>query len=106
MPNNLDKYFWDSPIDTFSPEFRLIRILEYASFPDLFIYPFDNYKNLLPKINLDSCRIPESRKILLKAITPFLEESSSLDEAITCYIESAIQRKIIGTRKGNSINYK
>ncbi|MBC8184657.1 hypothetical protein H8E88_26480 [candidate division KSB1 bacterium] len=93
MPNNLNKYFWDSPIETFSPEFRLIRILEYASFPDLFLYPFDNFKILLEKIELDRYRIPESRKILMECIKPFLANSSSLDEAIKRYVESVIQRK-------------
>ena len=94
MPDNIDKYFWDSPIETFLPKFRLMRILEYASFPDLFSYPFDDFKTLLAKIELDSFRIPESRKILLECIRPFLADSSSLEEAIKRYVESVIQRKL------------
>ena len=98
MPGNLDKYFWDSPVETFSPEFQVIRILEYASFADLFTLPFNDFKSCLEKIQIDKYRLPERRKKLLERITPFLADSSSLDEAIMRYVESVIQRKLAATR--------
>ncbi len=94
MPNNLNKYFWDSASETFSKEFQIVRILEYASFPDLFTIPYDDFKVSLARIQLDRFRIPESRKRLLEYIKPFLSNSSSLDEAIMRYVDSIIQRKL------------
>ena len=86
MPARLDKYFWDSPRETFSREFQLVRLLEYASFPDLFAIPFKDIQEILPRIYLDRHRIPQSRLLLFKKLLPYLTQSSSLDEAIEMYV--------------------
>ena len=61
-------------------EFKLIRILEYASFPDLIAYPFENMKKYLPDLNIDRLRTSENRIGFLKVIRPFLVNSSNWDE--------------------------
>ncbi len=93
MPNKLDKYFWDSPIDTFSKEFQLVRLLEYASFPDLFAIPFADIKDVLPRIDLDSHRIPQSRLLLFQKLLPFIALSTSLDEAIQRYVAAVFAKR-------------
>ncbi len=93
MQNRLDKYFWDSPITTFSIKYQIIRLLEYAAFPDLFAYPFADLQVYLPQIDLDRCRIDESRKALFKRLAPYLSVSSSLEEAITRYVDSVFKER-------------
>jgi hypothetical protein len=43
MQKNMDKYFWDGK-QNISGEYKLKRILEYASFPDLIAYPVEELK--------------------------------------------------------------
>jgi hypothetical protein len=93
MPSRLDKYFWDSPIDTFSKEYQIVRLLEYASFPDLFAIPFVDMKEALPRIALDRHRIPQSRLLLFKKLLPFIAQSSSLDEAIERYVTAVFAKR-------------
>lgn len=40
MDNRFDRYFWDAKSDAFSPEYRLVRLLEYSSFFDLLKIPY------------------------------------------------------------------
>lgn len=93
MRDRLDKYFWDSPRETFSKEFQLVRLLEYASFPDLFAIPFKDLKETLPLIRLDRYRIPPSRLLLFQKLLPFLAHSSSLDEAIALFAAAAFAQR-------------
>ena len=88
MPDKLNKYFWDSPIDTFSPKYQIIRLLEYASFADLFVYPFENFKSNLAAIDFDLYRIPDARKKLFERLVPFVASSISLEDAIRKYVDS------------------
>ena len=62
MHDDLKKYFWDGSIDSFSPQFRLCRVIEYASFPDLLKYPFEEAKSVIDQIPIDRLRISENRK--------------------------------------------
>ncbi len=93
MPGRLDKYFWDSPKETFSKEFQLVRLLEYASFPDLFAIPFIDLQDALPRINLDRHRIPPSRLLLFKELLPYIARSSSLYEAIELFVAAAFAKR-------------
>ncbi len=93
MPGRLDKYFWDSPRATFSKEFQLVRLLEYASFPDLFAIPFDELQQILPRIDLESHRIPQSRRLLFKKLIPYFARSSSLEQAIELFVAAAFAER-------------
>ncbi len=86
---------FNEQIDSFHVERLVIRLLEYASFPDLFAYPFTILQMTAPHIDLDRCRIPEARKALFKRLLPFLTVSTSLDEAISHYIDSIFRAKCI-----------
>lgn len=59
-PDPLRKYFWDLTEDA-SPAFRLRRLLEYASFPDLLRVPFDFVKANIASINPDRLRTTGQR---------------------------------------------
>ena len=77
----MDKYFWDGNLNI-SGEYKLKRILEYASFPDLTAYPIGELKKYLPAINIDELRTSHKRKAFIKLIMPLISESQSWDDII------------------------
>lgn len=79
MQKRFHKYFWDGD-QNLSDEFRLKRILEYASFPDLIAYPFEHVKKYLPDLNIDRLRTTEKRIGFLNVIRPFLANSNNWDD--------------------------
>jgi hypothetical protein len=79
MQNRFIKYFWDGD-SNLSNEFKLRRILEYASFPDLIAYSFEDIKKYLPQMNLDRLRTSEKRIEFLQVIKPFLSNAENWDE--------------------------
>ena len=81
MQKNLNKYFWDGA-ENISGEYKLKRILEYASFPDLITYPIDKLKKFLPLINIETLRTSPKRKKVVKLILPLLAEAQNWDELI------------------------
>jgi hypothetical protein len=81
MQKNTDKYFWDGK-QNISGEYKLKRILEYASFPDLIAYPVEELKKHLQSINIDGLRTSQKRKTFLKLIMPFVSQSESWDDII------------------------
>jgi len=81
MQENLKKYFWDGD-SNISEEFRLQRILEYASFPDMISYPFEDLKTYLPLIKINRLRTSEKRREFIELIFPYLSESQSWDDII------------------------
>lgn len=91
MDNRL-KYFWDAESDAFSPEYRLVRLFEYASFYDLLKIPYSELCTGLKKIKLDHYRIPEARQLLLERIKPYLSTSRSMAEAIKQYVDAVLER--------------
>ncbi|MCP4158019.1 MAG: hypothetical protein GY757_60485, partial [bacterium] len=54
MPNlnNLNRYFWDNTQGA-SDAFKLKRLFEYASFPDLLKIPFDYVKTHFQGVDLN-----------------------------------------------------
>ena len=86
MQKRFHKYFWDGD-QNLSDEFKLIRILEYASFPDLIAYSFEELKKYLPDMNFDRLRTSEKRIGFLKVIRPFLVHSNNWDELFDNLIE-------------------
>ncbi len=87
MPRNMDKYFWDGK-QNISGEYKLKRILEYASFHDLIAYPVCELKRYLYAINIDKLRTSQKRKTFIKLIMPFVSQSQSWDEIINRMIKS------------------
>jgi len=92
MPSDFRKYFWDGNIDSFSPQFRLSRVIEYASFPDLLRYPFEEVKRVIDHISIEHLRVGESRKKFLSYMKPYVQMSDSWDEAIGRYVKEALGR--------------
>jgi hypothetical protein len=86
MQKRFHKYFWDG-LDNWSPEFELRRILEYASFPDLIKYPFEEVKKNLPKLQLDRLRTGELRKEFIIKLAPYIKNASSWEEAIWAIVD-------------------
>lgn len=79
MPKGSDKYFWDGKENT-SGAYRLRRMLEYASFPDLIAYPFEELRKYLDTIQVDRLRTSEKRKAFIKLIQPLVPQSESWDD--------------------------
>ena len=86
-PKNIDKYFWDGTLKI-SEEHKLRRLLEYASFPDLIAYPFENLHKYLPAVNIDRLRTSQKRKDFIKLILPHLPYSHTWDDVINRLITS------------------
>lgn len=61
MHERFKKYFWDGGSECCSGAYRLQRIIEYASFPDLIQYPFSEVKQNLAQIDLTKLRTSQSR---------------------------------------------
>lgn len=61
MHEQFSKYFWDGGCENCSGMFMLRRIIEYASFPDLIRYPFEEFRKYLDDIDLQRLRTSRSR---------------------------------------------
>ena len=86
MQKSMDKYFWDGK-QNISGEYKLKRILEYASFPDLIAYPVRELKKYLHAIDIDKLRTSQKRKTFIKLIMPFVSQSQSWDDIINRMIK-------------------
>lgn len=95
MQSNLKRYFWDSPIESFSEEYRLGRIIEYASFPDLIKYPFEELRKNINKIDINSLRTSEQRKQFVQVLKPYILSSKSWNEALKKYIDACFKENKI-----------
>jgi hypothetical protein len=80
MPN-LNKYFWDRTLNS-SRSFKTIRLLEYASFPDLLKAPFEQIREEISRIDLERLRTGERRKAFLSRLKRFAPFSDSWDGAL------------------------
>jgi hypothetical protein len=85
MQKRLSKYFWDGD-QNLSGEFKLKRILEYASFPDLIHYPFEELKKYFNTIDLNRLRTSEKRKQFLNSIQPYLKDAHDWDDLFDNWI--------------------
>lgn len=77
----MSKYFWDGEA-ILSGAYKLRRMFEYASFPDLIHYPVEEIKKYLSHIDIDSLRTSEKRRRFIKLIVPFLPEVQSWDDIV------------------------
>jgi len=87
MQKNINKYFWDGTL-SISEEYKLKRVLEYASFPDLIAYPVEDLKKVLPAIDIAGLRTSQKRKTFIKLIKPLLSDSQNWDDIINGLIKT------------------
>jgi len=92
MQKEYKKYFWDSSKESFSKEYQLNRIIEYASFPDLIKYPFDEMKKNINKVNINSLRTGYSRVKLIQMLKPYILKSRSWEEVMNKYLADCFER--------------
>lgn len=90
MQKKYHKYFWsgETDFDNMHPVYFLRRILEYASFPDIISFPFQEFKTHIHEINIDKLWTGEKHKLLFKYLLPYLSESNSWDELFEKYIDA------------------
>ncbi|HOW52391.1 MAG TPA: hypothetical protein PLV42_10155 [bacterium] len=75
------RYFWDGT-GNLSDRFKLQRLLEYASFPDMLKIPWDLVVREIENIPVDKLRTSDNRKRFLRYLFPHIATSSSWIEAI------------------------
>jgi len=78
---NNKKYFWDYT-NNCSDKFKLIRLFEYASFPDLLKISFELVKKHILEIDINKLRTSESRKKFLQYIKENFSKYNSWEEII------------------------
>lgn len=77
----LDQYFWDHT-QTASDTFKLRRLLEYASFPDLLKIPFDFVRQNILSIHPATLRTSATRILFTEKIKEYIPQSLSWDDLI------------------------
>lgn len=77
----LYKYFWDHTRNA-SDIFKLKRLLEYASFPDLLKIPFEILKSNIHHIDVETLRTSETRRRFVKEVQNYFDSSSDWDETL------------------------
>ena len=83
--DSLEKYFWDHTQDA-SAIFKLIRLLEYASFPDIIKIPFKDIKDNLREIDIKRLRASNIRKLFISKLQSVAPNCITWDEAIYAII--------------------
>ena len=81
MPAVQNKYFWDGS-ENLSTRFKLRRMIEYASFPDMINFPFEEFKEGIEKIDLEKLRTSENRKRFIIMAKPHIAGSQSWEEIV------------------------
>lgn len=81
MPAVKNKYFWDGS-ENLSTPFKVQRMIEYGSFPDLINFPFKIFLEGLEKIDLEKLRTSEKRKKFMLMAKPYLVDSQSWEEVV------------------------
>jgi len=77
----LIKYFWDRTQNA-SDLFKLKRLLEYATFPDLLKIPFEILKTNIQYIDAEKLRTSETRRRFVKEICNHIYSSNDWDETL------------------------
>jgi len=77
----LEKYFWDHTRNA-SELFKLKRLLEYASFPDLLLIPFEFLKNNIKHIDAEKLRTSQTRRRFVQEIQNYIDTSNNWDETL------------------------
>jgi hypothetical protein len=77
----LKKYFWDHT-ENASDAFKLKRLVEYASFPDLIKIPFDFVKMNIDTLEPSALRTSETRKEFMSRVKGVAHQCGSWDDAV------------------------
>ena len=77
----LAKYFWDHTGNA-SDFFKLKRLLEYASFPDLLLIPFEFLKGNIKRIDAENLRTSQTRRRFVREIQNYIDVSGNWDETL------------------------
>lgn len=86
MQKRFYKYFWDG-FENCSPTYKLRRIIEYAGFPDLIQYPFEELRLNINSLPFEKLRTSEDRKEFITRLAPFVPSANSWEDAIWKMIE-------------------
>lgn len=86
MHERFNKYFWDGGAASCSEAFRLRRIIEYASFPDLIHYPYPLFSRYVKTLELDTLRTTTPRRDLVKLLAQKADKATSWEEAFAMII--------------------
>lgn len=81
MPDTKNKYFWDGS-ENLSTPFKVQRMIEYGSFPDMINFPFMTFQEGLEKIDLEKLRTSEKRKRFIIMAKPYFVDSQSWEEVV------------------------
>lgn len=74
------RYFWDGA-GNLSDSFKLRRLLEYASFPDMLTIPWELVVREISNIDIEKLRTSENRRRFLAHLLPYVATSESWLEA-------------------------
>lgn len=77
----LYRYFWDHTQNA-SDIFKLKRLFEYASFPDLLKIPFEFVKANISQLDPETLRTSQPRRRFVREIRSYIQGSSTWDEVI------------------------
>lgn len=89
---NDPRYFWDGTANL-SDRFKLRRLLEYASFPDMLTIPWDLFVREIGEIRIERLRTNEARRRFLAHLLPNVSGSRSWTEAIHRMIAADRKRR-------------
>lgn len=81
MPDTQNKYFWDGS-ENLSTRFKVQRMIEYGSFPDMINFPFKAFQEEIEKIDLEKLRTSEKRKKFVMMAKPYVVDSQSWEDVV------------------------
>ncbi|MEI6208994.1 MAG: hypothetical protein WCP20_19625 [Desulfuromonadales bacterium] len=81
MPAHQNKYFWDGS-ENISTRFKVQRIIEYASFPDMINFPFKEFQEGIEEIDPEKLRTSEKRKRFIIMAKPHFSGALSWEEVV------------------------
>mgnify|MGYP001582461804 CR=1 FL=1 len=74
-------------MENISAVYKLRRIIEYAGFPDLIQYPFEEVQVSINSLPLEKLRTSEDRQEFIVKLAPFIASANSWEDAIWKMIE-------------------
>lgn len=81
MPVTQNKYFWDG-VDNTTTHFKVQRMIEYASFQDMILFPFKEFQEGIADIDPEKLRTSEKRKRFIETAKPYIAGSRNWEEII------------------------
>jgi hypothetical protein len=81
MPTMQNNYFWDGS-ENLSTSFKVQRIIEYGSFPDMINFPFKEFQEGIKNIDIEKLRTSEKRKRFMIVAKPHIADSQNWEEIV------------------------